>query len=118
MPSSSSRSLSGVRSSPLPLPLAVTVPEGHPRFRFSSLYPISRSIAASALKDAALLQRICGTTGMPAFCAGLMSNCSRRVKVMDLVGLMKGIKYLSTPPKCLRCTRRKMASVTPSMGAK
>ena len=34
------------------------------------------------------------------------------------VGLTKGMKYFSTPPKHARCTRRYTASVTPSRGAK
>ena len=48
----------------------------------------------------------CGTAGMPTFSSGAMARCSREEKVSDSDGLMKGMKYLLTPPNSAWCARR------------
>ena len=84
-------SFSGSPKNPAPFPLAVTVPEGHPRFKFTSLWPYSsRKICAVLTKSSALLVRIWGTTGSFPFVSGdtslislllsLLFGCVVRVK--------------------------------------
>ena len=72
---------------------AVTVPDGHPRFRLISRYPISANFFDARRKSPARFVKICGTTGTPALLLRqhiphllhahslLRSRCQKRCKI-------------------------------------
>ena len=91
-------SSSGYPRNPAPRFLAATVPEGQPRFRFTSSYPNSLRISAVCRKSSQSLVRIWGTTGTPSLCSGSTSFSSRERSPRFFPGDKKGVKYRSTPP--------------------
>ena len=84
---------------PAPLPFAVTVPDGQPRFRLTSPQPRLPSRFAAQMKSAAVFVSSCGTAGTPSLYSGSTSRFWRGVSFGCVVGVMNGMKYLSMPGK-------------------
>ena len=84
---------------PDPLFLPTTVPEGHPKFKFISLYPNCLSFLAVEIKPSESLVSICGTKFIPLLFSGKTSLNSLVLRLLLLFGTTKGAKYLSIPPK-------------------
>ena len=64
------------------------------------------SAFAAQIKSAADLVSSCGTAGTPRFTSGATSRFCRGVRRSFVVGVMKGMKYLSIPGKYSWCVRR------------
>lgn len=92
-------SSSGWARKPAPLPFAVTVPDGQPRFRLTSPQPRLPSRFAAQMKSAAVRVSSCGTAGTPSLYSGSTSRFWRGVSPGCVVGVMNGMKYLSMPGK-------------------
>ena len=84
-------SSSGRASIPAPFPLAVTVPEGQPRFRFTSSYPMAASSPAHQRKSSGFLVSSWGTARNPWLCSGRTLRSSRWVNTWSWVGERKGM---------------------------
>ena len=117
----SSRNLSsssGLSRNPAPLPFVTTVFDGQPRFRFTSLYPYSCRVSAVWIKSSAFFVRIWGTAYIPSLFSGIMSFFSLVLRCPFWFGRIKGIKYLSKPPKHWYSALLYVYPVIPSRGAK